>query len=1182
MTPGAMATLDPAAVPLSGSRLIEASAGTGKTYAIAALYLRLVVEGVATVDRILVVTYTVSATQELRDRIRVRLRDARAAFDGDPTDDELLAGIVRNHRDPRAARRRLDAALLGFDEAAVFTIHGFCQRVLADRAFEAGLPFDVEMATGEDEVLLEVACDWWRNAVDDITPEFAGYLLDAGWTPELALREVRGFRARRDVVRREPGAVDPVVFDAVLESHAALARRAGDMWWRRRDEIVGILRQHEGMSQRSYSPTILSDMASDLDRLLAPGTPRIKVWSKSASGRLAKFGAVALADGVNQGYQPPSDPFFDLFDEMWAARLRAEEVCKARVGTMLGDLLSRCIEETPRRKKAGRVRSFDDLLLDLHDALGADGSDGPMARSLRDRYRAALIDEFQDTDPLQYDIFRMMYGNTDLPVFTVGDPKQAIYSFRGADVFAYLDAREASADRSTLDTNWRADPGVVDAVNAMFGHSPLPFAIPSLDYRAVRAGVVKAKAPRVDGVPLAPMRIWNLGKDTKGRAEGRVAKAMAVEIGRMLGGSSPIPGHEIAVLVRTNKHARLVRNTLHRHGVASVMLSGESVFGSREAEELEVVLRAIASPGREAWARAALTTEMIGMTGDAMVNLDGDSEEWSDALEAFRGFRELWVRRGVVRMLRDLIDRYGVARRLLAFRDGERRMTNLNHLVELLQAGPGRDAGPEDVVRWLGERCREADIGPAVAEETRQLRLDSDDNLVRIVTVHRSKGLEYGVVFCPFPWWGGSSNRPSAVRTYHEVQGRGHDAVLDFRPDVPEDARTRIRIEDLSEDLRLLYVALTRARHHVTTAWGNIGTARKSAIAWLLHAGPEAGSEIAVKGVPALTGERLASDLADLGRVSGGTIEIAPLPEPDEDGAVDAVPRGSVVAARPPVAVPHPRWRGTSFSSLTRGTHDERPDRDAGTGPPAFLPDAGDVGTLLGFPGGTRAGSCLHAVLEHADLSRPEAPEHDALVHRSLQEHGYGDTLAPAVHAMLRTVADTALDPAGSVRLGALASSDRIAEMEFLYPVERLRHARLRAILEAHGVVCDPVRFDDVEGFLRGFIDLVFTHDGRWYVLDWKSNWLGPEVADYAAGRLPAAMSRERYVLQALLYLVALHRRLGRMLDGYDYDRNIGGAYYLFLRGLDPARGAATGVHHFQPSRGLIEALDAHLRGETP
>ena len=1185
----ARAPFDVFEVPLEGVVRIEASAGTGKTRTLADLYLRLVAEGARTVDQILVVTYTVAATGELRDRIRRRLAEARAHFDGAPTDDPVLRRLRERSAERAAAGRRLAEALRSVDEAAVFTIHGFCQRVLGECAFEGGQPFESELLPDEEALLQEVVDDFWRRTVLAWSPLAIAHLIDAKVTPETLLAAVRPHLGQPYLAVANPaGRPDgPAVEAAYLTAYQALRAQ----WPGARDAVGALLARPNVLNARSYPADKIPGWLEAMDAFLAPAEP-----SLAACEALDRFTPAALAKATRKGQTTPAHPVFTRCQALADARTALEEVLDVRRRELVAACFAYATAELPARKRARRLRAYADLLTDLGAAL--EGPRGEqLAGAIRARYPAALVDEFQDTDPVQYGIFRRLYEGTRLPLMLVGDPKQAIYGFRGADVFAYLAARKAVGTDRTLDRNWRADPPLLRALNTLWSRPRRPFVFPEIGYEVVEPAEKARDLLVVEGDADPALRFWLLpaapdGKPLdKGEATDLALRGTVAEIVRLLAlgaegrariGTRPLSGGDLAVLVRSNRQGRELRDRLLAVRVPAVQLVQESVFASEEAEALGRVLLAVAEPAREDFVRAALVTDLLGLAADELEALAADEAAWERRLEAFRGDRDRWQERGVGRMLRELFRRDGVPARLLRFPDGERRLTNLFHLVELLQeADESQGLGMAGLVRWLVDR-RQA--GGQTPEEA-QLRLESDENLVKIVTVHKSKGLEYPVVFCPFLWDGRLGADSAELLRYHDPAA-DHRPTLDLGSPRQEEARQQARQEELAESLRLAYVALTRAQHRCYAVWGHVKEGGTSALAYLLHRPPDLGEpplDTLAAHVESLGAPGIAAELTALARASAGTIavEVIPPGPPPVFRAPAVSP--DALQARPftgSLAVP---WRVASFSGLMREAAEGAEGLDDDRGPATVAPLAAPP--AAGFPRGARAGSCLHALLERIDFATTD-PRTEPLIGDTLAAHGFARAWAPAAAELLTAALACPLDPGDRpLRLRDIGRQDRLDELEFHYPIAGITDAGLRRLLPGHGYgagtrIRDEVErltFAPVAGFMRGFIDLVVQRDGRFFVLDYKSNRLGEAPDAYAADRLPAVMAAEGYYLQSLIYLVALHRYLRHRVPGYDPARHLGGIYYLFLRGMDPEHGPASGVYRDRPDIELLDHLDRYL-----
>ena len=1229
-----MQALDPLRFPLAGRRLIEASAGTGKTFTIAMLYLRLLLEARRGVDEILVVTFTKAATAELRGRIRARIRDLLDLLDGRCAEpDGLLLALLDWLDEPREAlRQRLADALTRMDEAAVFTIHGFAQRVLAEHAFESGAPFEAEFLDDEQPLRLAVVEDFWRQRCAAADTDRAAWLRARWKTPRELLKTVAGWTSRHGL------GVLPQIDAEDLQTRAVeVGRRfaeARESWGRSAGEVVEALvelreKKHLSRAKDKYAEGNLAAAVAEMEALFAADGPRLAL-----SPLLALFTPERLAESMLGKRDAPSIAFFDAFGDLWQAHQRWQREGEI---LLLRELLAALESGLAQRKSQARQLAFDDLLASLHRALAGDA--GPvLAAALRDRYPVALIDEFQDTDPLQYAIFDRIYAaDPDCGLFMIGDPKQAIYAFRGADIFTYLQARDDTdpAGRYTLGTNYRSASRVVAAVNAVFAARAEPFLLEEgIDFQPVAAAPKADEAPLlIDGQPVSPLAVWLMpcdGRDSKKQlkqlskkaAQGWFAAHSANEIARLIGlgaagrarlGEAPLQARDLAVLVRNHFEAAAIQQALRALGVASVYYSRDSVYASEEAEALAHLLAAVAEPASERRLRSALAGHLLGASAEQLAALAEDEAQWARLAQRFVDYHEDWRRHGLLAMLHRLIAAEGVVARLLGQPGGERRLTNLLQLGELLALEAEQRPGASRLLARLAQLRAEADGN----DEAQQLRLESDEGLVKIVTIHKSKGLEYPLVFLPFIWSARdplpklADGRSGAALFHGAAGGIGSGALLDLGSvDWSASAAAHAR-EQRAEELRLLYVALTRAAHRLYLGWSNVNDAEHSALAYLLH-GDDAGA-LRASDTAAL---RAAWQAFDDGR---GLFELAELPEqPRLSESLPPPASASASDATAPRARPfgghiERDWCVTSYSALVLGAAASAgaagaggvDDGAAGDGP-AGDPDAPDHDALndrapahsaatggaplvaqqqlsrYSFPRGARAGVFLHALLEKLDFTAGEEAIRDC-ARRSLPLGGFdeqwADTLGDWTLAMLDAPLDAHQGP--PLRLRDVPRRRRRDELEFHFPLAALDVRRLRRALAGTPYAGDAegLEFAPLRGFMKGFIDLIFEQDGRYFVADYKSNQLGDRPADYVPAELPAAMAAHRYPLQYLLYSLALHRYLRCRLPGYDYARHFGGVYYLFLRGLDPAR-PGCGVFFDRPPAATIGALDALFAGE--
>ena len=1037
----------------TGVTVLEASAGTGKTWTIAALAARYVAEGTP-LHELLLVTFTRMATGELRDRVRERLVSAEQALDrvlaGEPpADDPLIRLLASDNVEARHAN--LAKALADFDAATVATIHGFCQEVLGG----LGIAADVE---GE---LIEDVTDLREEVVDDLY--------------------VRRFL---------------------------------------RDEQPAISRADAGRVARIAVENPVAPIEPGEDAEGLPGMRR----------RLAK----AVRD-----------------------------------------------ELAVRKRRAG-ILTYDDLLIELDKVLqGERGAE--VVEQMRARWKIVLVDEFQDTDPVQWSIMRQAFGEGTLVL--IGDPKQAIYAFRGADVYAYLDAARTAGTQATLDVNRRSDQGLIDAYDALFAGARLGHE--GIVYRQVKAA---RTGPGMPGVPLrvrvvqrGDVRLTPRGFAEIGSVRELVAKDVAADLVRLLSGGAVKPGR-VAVLVQTNRNAARVRDALDAAGVPAVINGAGSVFGTPEADQWLRLLDALERPTSDLRARSAALTPFLGWSAER-VAAAGDAD-WEDVHRRLHEWARVLRLYGVSSLAETITLAEGLPARVLSGAGGERRLTDLRHVGELLHAAStGEQLGPTALAGWLRRRIAEA--GHDTGDEDRSRRLESDAEAVQVLTVHRSKGLEFPIVYFPDLWEPGFIPRDEPV-AYHDEWGvRTIDVGLeggDFRRH-----REQHVVEQRGEDLRIAYVALTRARHQAVVWWAPSFGSRDSSLGRLLFARAADGT-VPAAGRSTPSDEEAWDRFEALAANARGRIEIERaqlgLPLAWSGGARESADLAAAAFERDLDL----RWRRTSFSDLKAGAHEAR----VGSEPEeAVLDDepegparaTGDL-PLAAMPAGTEVGTFVHRVLEATDFAAADLDAELALRIAEVQQRRRVEIGDPAaVAAGLRAALETPLDPLlGGLRLRDFARADRLDELDFELPLvggdEPAGGLELEA-LSAPGLplrVADPSLRRDVRGYLAGSIDLVVRAGDRFAIFDYKTNWLGGpgeplSAAHYRPAALAAEMERSHYGLQALLYLVALHRYLRWRMPGYDPDRNLAGVGYLFLRGMT----GSSGVFTWQPPGAVVERLSRVL-----
>jgi exodeoxyribonuclease V beta subunit len=1202
--------------PLKGTNLIEASAGTGKTYTIAGLFVRLILERALFADQILVVTFTKAATEELKDRIRRKLVQTKEGFLKRESRDPLVASLVKQSEDPVLAIQMLKDALIDFDKAAIFTIHGFCQKILHENTFETGSNYDSELITDPGNLVQEVVDDFWRKYFYGLPPEFLSYANNhkkiKGPVHFVKLLE----RIRYPDVKIVPEIEKPALEN--MEEFREQFKKLQRAWHAERNNILGLLKdpalsgtvygslksdEHRSdLTKRDLKVLVLMDHMDQFVGYKSAGYPLFKDFEK--------FTATKLNGSVRKNHRFPSHKFFQICDALHQKSAELDDQMKKYVIFLKTEFLRFAEAELSKRKRIENIQFYDDLLLSVRKALTQNGPGGRnlLVDTIRGKYRAALVDEFQDTDTIQYDIFSKLFAAKDHALFMIGDPKQSIYGFRGADIFSYMQAAADVEAKYTLSDNWRSAPGLITAINTIFANVEAPFVFHEIPFEEGKSGQSPASK---SGSAGAALRLWYVpagGKRplNKSSASHSIAEALTDEILKLTSrGSDHVPAGDIAVLVRTNRQAQIIKDYLSARHIPAVFYSTGNIFDTDEAVEMERVLASIAEPENHRLFRSALVTDMLGAVGEDLDSVENDPFWWQDRYVHFREYFQIWQKYGFIRMFRKVMINEKIKQRVLSLPDGERRLTNILHLTELIhRIAIQKNLGISALLKWLSEQ--RSPSTPRLEEH--QLRLESDALAVKIVTIHKSKGLEYPIVFCPFGW---SSSIPRDI----DIIFHGTDATKPLTLDLDAHADDRhmalAQNELLAENLRLLYVALTRAKERCYLVWGRINTAETSALAYLLHnfaseRRVETSQNIVAQlaqHFSSLSDETFVADLEKLVEKSQGAIELDKLPSRFErEYAFDSIRKEKLFGRKFRGRVDR-HWSISSYSALiSKQTIDpELPDYDGFRetyrhrpySSPAFSelapgqPQPADKKSIFSFPKGTHAGIFFHDLLEQLDFNRSNSKSLDNLVVNKLNEYGFDLFWKTEILRMIDKVLSVPLvSGSEDFFLASVTVQNRINEMEFYFPLNPITSRDLQKLFAELG---DPhvqtdfpdrlgkLTFTPTGGYMKGYIDMIFKHRDRFYLVDWKSNYLGDHIEQYHPSSLAQTMGEEYYILQYHLYTLALHQYLKMHEPDYKYANNFGGVFYIFLRGVDQHKGARYGIFHDLPGSELIFALGKAL-----
>ena len=1233
-------SFDLACSPLEGFNLIDASAGTGKTYAICSLVLRLLLEKDLTVEQILVVTYTEAATEDLRDRVRQKLRQALHALKNPPGDDEFLMKYLADIKDRKDAVRRLSEALRSFDEAAIYTIHGFCQRMLLENSFESNTLFDTQLVADDSHLIREIVEDFWRRIFSQSSDLFSQYAADK-LTPDALQDFLSPFIPHhfiRFIPDIEPASGCSHLSDSETEYIEAYSTVCHE-WAAARHAVCHDLLNSEALKRNIYKKANIQVIISDMDDMAAACLPGPHIFD-----RFLQLTSSSIAAGTKTKEPPNILPFYELCQNL----AQAMNNLHARYDRCLLALKKRLLDsfrhELIRRKERDNIFSFDDLLYRLHEALSDPGR-ASFARTVAVKYPAVLIDEFQDTDPLQYAIFKAIYNDRSL-LFLIGDPKQAIYSFRGADIFTYMDAAAGSPiAHHTLGVNHRSSPQLVKAVNTLFSRAQNPFIFDAIPFQPVSAAQKQdSEHLSIDGQQEEPFILWFLDrasaagevrpasqrknlKISKTAARRSIISLVAAEVCRLLSLAAEnrvrinerklLPG-DIAILVRKNAEARQMQQALNYYRVPSVLHSGDDLFASVEAKEMSLLLGAILTPNNIPRLKTGLLTRFIGLEANAILLLQAGIPESDDVIERwltkFRAYHELWARYGFMHMFWAIMRENRVRQRLLASENGERSLTNILHLAEILhQEACNQGLHMTSLLGYLNDRL----ASDQAKNIEHQLRLESDEERVKIVTVHKAKGLEYPVVFCPFTWEGLRSDPKRGCLFHLHKAGRKTELIFDAGSPELENHMQKAMQEEMAENLRLLYVALTRAVHRCYLIWGQINGAETSAPAYLLHQGlianansaPACNTENTLMAKVAdrfsgLSDDEILADLQDLAAAAEGTIRILTPGELPATYMLNNGPGAVPLRYRKFTAAIARDWKISSFSSLTAN---RSPLTDSSQTPEDRVLDRDEIPgveltsaeqtekishspDIFSFPHGARPGTFLHELLEQADFCNTP-PLTEQLINSKLQHFGYEKTWYPEIALMLENLGNVRLhNDISGLKLSNIPSANCLHELEFYFPLSRLTTDTLKHIFSSKKLNGSPfdritlmdrqldrLTFAPSRGFMRGFIDLVFEFEGKFYLVDWKSNYLGPGIENYRRDILLESILSGFYFLQYHIYCLALHLYLKNRLTCYEYESHFGGIFYIYLRGVKQELGPGYGIHYDLPHLSTIETLMARF-----
>lgn len=1220
---------------ISGNNIIEASAGTGKTYSIEGLYVRILLlpylekehqtSKPAGVENILVVTYTEAATAELRVRVLEKIRLVLKGFQfvnqsfqssGDlsakdlkdilkPFNDEFVCDLLisgfpeltaENVGHLESAMMRLKLALLSFDEAAIYTIHGFCKRMLTDYSLEAQSGFDFNFITNQKYLTDECVNDYWRKQVYQSDRSRADFFLSCFETPAVITEYLEKIISKPyTLLTPAAGGLTPTWFSSINKQYQDLKVA----WKAHRDEIMALIESNQACLLAEYRKAIPL-MSKALDRYFALNAPTY------LKGAVVYF-SQAIIDASKMKKKACqeldlSHSFFKSFEDYYEMVGTAKE-------ELVADIMPLLNKDFQNRKAEANILSFDDLLQNLHKALKRSGGEA-LKSKIKSRFQVAMIDEFQDTDPIQYEIFHDLFFN-QIPLFFIGDPKQSIYNFRGADIFAYFKAVKDADVQSYLKTNYRSCTDLVKAFNTIFTglddeNSQFIFK-DKIQYTPSEGAPKKPERfLYVEGEAPAPFQLWfQNDPDIVAAPKTRelIVEATVSEITRLLNlgvqgkavlksgdpsqSPKPVEPKDIAILVSSHKNAEQFQQALRLKNIPSVQRGTQKIFETKEFSEIKMLLKGVLEYHNEAALKPVFVTEIFDLNGEGLLNLFQEEQKWEEQVDSFRKLNQIWQQNGLAPMIQNFMTRENLRERFLKYNDGERKLSNFIQISEILmRVQTEKQFDNSGLIQWMELIQQSPDDYPE-----NEIRLETDDEAVSIITVHASKGLQFPIVFCPFSW---TTGKKLTDIMFHDDKN-GDQLTWDLLKS--EENKEIAAREKLAEQLRLVYVAFTRAKCCCYTAWGIINGTQNSCYTYLFNRkifnNTDPKKEISI--------DDYWAELEQFQQLSNGAIALSALPAGTDDLFIPGKKHTDALVCQSLGKQLSSTDRTYSFSGLTHQqshfqTESKPGDKDVGevdtVTPVSPDTDADTTDELMDFPGGMITGNFFHDILENTDFKSTEPPT--VMVSEKLNLYGFGEERSDTVLQLIEDVRTLPLKSAATPDepffFSSIPRNQIKKEMAFQYSInqvtldkmiEVLKSVEQTPILQALQVSLESIPYQELNGFMRGFIDMVFCHQGRYYVLDWKTNNLGKKYQDYSPENLQSKINDFHYNLQYFIYSIALHKYLKTRIQDYQFDQHFGGVYYLFLRGIQ-SNSDQYGVYYesLAESQVVIERLGELFQGD--
>ncbi|MED7818350.1 MULTISPECIES: UvrD-helicase domain-containing protein [unclassified Francisella] len=1197
-----MKNLDAKIIPLQGHHIIEASAGTGKTYNITELYIRLLLEKKLLPSQILVMTFTKDATQEIIGRVEAKIREVLASYT-----DEKKEFDSENYK-------HLKRALLEIDEAAIFTIHGFCKKVLSEQAFASGMEMDVSMEVDTSDILQKVVENFFRKHINKNKANFEYLKAYNLHTPEKfldrngLLNVIKSNYEILNVSENDFFQQKKVIFQK-LDKHSSeieqgiifntnKKNKAHDAEVTKRKSEFDCLKSWLSQRKITTIPKEAKDFAK-LTRIKNDDTLKkiFAEWYDLFIGR----SKTSFSSGKDAFYKDSIDK--DEQVESFINKLKSNEFIKQFCLKIRQDFV--------KAKEQKGVLDFNDLITKLCQSVK---NSPDLVKTLQAQYPVALIDEFQDTDAEQYEILDTIYpkDREDLLLLMIGDPKQAIYGFRGGDIFTYLKAKNSCLEENqwSMDTNWRSTREMIKAYNRLFykkdykpedeGKLGENIFSEGIGYQIVKASSKANEKARDFEDGLKPINYFYYEvseEDKKNDIDKNLSAWTANEIVRLLN-SKKVVENDIAILVETGIQAKEIQQALSNKKLSSVYLSQrDNVYHSQEATEILAVMEGINDLENKSLLKKALSTSLLGGSADKFIRYtdDDDISAWDEEIEKAKSLRMKWHKYGFMAFIMQLIHES------FSQRDDskERTITNILHLAELIKIAENKYKHPNQLIKWYRQQLKNT------ATSEGELRLESDDNLIKIITIHGSKGLEYSVVFIPFASYIGS--KKLSLNNSNKYYDNNLEQIV-YKIGKDDATKKLVEQETIQELMRLFYVAVTRAEHRCYIGVAKYSNSENSSIAQFLgYEKDESWLEKVQKITANPDNQSLLLEINNF--------------ESLELKNINKTEINQQLQANEIAKLTDDNWEMLSFSKISKSkAQNTALEKENDESEDSQVQESQDeLEFRFTAPKGADIGNILHNVLEHTDFSAGFVD--DALLQEQMDRYrvvaaedfdNLKAWLEECLVAEIKPIKNSDISESDSKLLNSnediqyslfdgsgevpkqsqhnvakksfclkdIPNSKTLKEAEFYFPItnEKLYKNNIIRILEEYrnnSIMVDELSNYKIFGMLHGFIDLVFEYDGKFYVADYKSNYLGDKLEDYNQQAMQEKNQSSFYDLQYLIYSVALNKYLKQNIPNYNFEKHFGGVYYFYLRGMKNGYG----VYQASPSFEIISKLSNLLNG---